>query len=165
MHILNTFRFNIICLDFYTSYYVIFLTLVHILHKLSSMFSHMTDAKSAEYVQFCCTIYFRSEKYRELWGGCFHITVYCLFKREREKERERERDRETDRQSRESSCFLCYGTLEFLTLTITRFKTETKKFKEKTEEAACVETATKFSISSLCPKFLQLSMRLSLLVT
>ena len=40
-----------------------------------------------------------------------------------------------------------------------------KKLKEKTEEAACSETAIKFSINSLCPKFLHLSMHLSLRVT
>ena len=40
-----------------------------------------------------------------------------------------------------------------------------KKLKEKTEEAACSETAMKFSTASLCPKFLHLSMHLSLRVT
>ena len=37
-----------------------------------------------------------------------------------------------------------------------------KKLKEKTEEAACSLTAIKFSTDSLCPKFLHLSMHLSL---
>ena len=36
---------------------------------------------------------------------------------------------------------------------------------EKTEEAACSETAIKFSINSLFPKFLHLSIHLSLRVT
>ena len=40
-----------------------------------------------------------------------------------------------------------------------------KKLKEKTEEAACSEAAIKFSIDSLCLKFLHLSMHLSFLVT
>ena len=40
-----------------------------------------------------------------------------------------------------------------------------KKFIEKTEEAACSETAIKFSIDSLCPKFLHLNMHLPLLET
>ena len=35
-----------------------------------------------------------------------------------------------------------------------------KMFKERTEEAACSETAIKFSIGSLCPKFIHLSMHL-----
>ena len=33
-------------------------------------------------------------------------------------------------------------------------KRKVKKLKEKTEEAACSETAIKFSIDSLCPKFI-----------
>ena len=40
-----------------------------------------------------------------------------------------------------------------------------KKLKQKTEAAACLETAIKFSIDSLCPKFIHLSMHLSLRVT
>ena len=39
-----------------------------------------------------------------------------------------------------------------------------KKSEEITEEAACSETAVTFSIDSLCPKFLDLSMHLSLCV-
>ena len=35
-----------------------------------------------------------------------------------------------------------------------------KTLKEKTEEAACLETAIKFSTDSLCTKFLHLSMHL-----
>ena len=40
-----------------------------------------------------------------------------------------------------------------------------KKLKEKTEESVCSETAIKFNINSLFPKFLHLSMHLSLRVT
>ena len=40
-----------------------------------------------------------------------------------------------------------------------------KNLKEQTEEAACSETAIKFSIDSLCPKILHLSMHLSLRIT
>ena len=40
-----------------------------------------------------------------------------------------------------------------------------KKLKEKTEEAACSENAIKFNVDSLCPKYLHLSMHLSLLMT
>ena len=40
-----------------------------------------------------------------------------------------------------------------------------QKVVEKSEEAACSETAIKFSVYSLCPKFLHLSMHLSLRVT
>ena len=92
------------------------------------------------------------EKCREFWGGCFHITVYCVLKRVRERE---SRGRVPT----------FYVTMEFLTLTLPRYKTETKKFKEKREAAACLETAIKFTISSFCPKFLHLCKHLSLLVT
>ena len=40
-----------------------------------------------------------------------------------------------------------------------------KKFIEKTEESACSGTALKFSIDSLCLKFLHLNMHLSLHAT
>ena len=40
-----------------------------------------------------------------------------------------------------------------------------QKVVEKTEEAACSEASIKFNIDSVCPKFLHLSMHLSLLVT
>ena len=65
---------------------------------------------------------------------------------ERERERERETDRQTDRENGE-------------------IKRKPKKLKEKAQETVCLETAIKFSIDSLCPKFLHLSMQLSLLVT
>ena len=35
-----------------------------------------------------------------------------------------------------------------------RLRKTPKKLKEKAEEAACSETAIKFSIDSICPKFL-----------
>ena len=57
-----------------------------------------------------------------------------------------------------------FVTLELLTPTLPRYKTEAKKLKEKTEEAASSETEIKFSIHSFSPKFLQLSMLLSLRV-
>ena len=66
---------------------------------------------------------------------------------ETEREREkRERDREREREN---------GEIE----------RKVKKLKEKTQEAVCLETSIKFSIDSLCPKFLHLSMHLSLCVT
>ena len=37
-------------------------------------------------------------------------------------------------------------TMEFLIPTLPRYKAEAKKLKENTEEAACSETALKFSI-------------------
>ena len=52
-----------------------------------------------------------------------------------------------------------FVTLEFLTPTISRYKTEARILKEKTE------TAIKFSIDSFFPKFLHLNMRLPLLET
>ena len=58
------------------------------------------------------------------------------------RERERERERENEEIERKAN-----------------------KFKEKTEEAACLESAIKFSIDSLCPKFFHLSMHHSLCVT
>ena len=64
----------------------------------------------------------------------------------REKERERERERERQRENRE-------------------IERNAKKLKEKTQEAVCLETSIKFSIDSLCPKFLHLSMHLSPRVT
>ena len=75
-------------------------------------------------------------------------------------ERGRERDREWgDREKIALLTFNCtcfFITLEFLTPTLSRCKTEIKK----TEETACSETAIKFSTDSPCPKFLYLSMHL-----
>ena len=47
----------------------------------------------------------------------------------------RERERERERENAE-------------------IKRKVKKLKENTEKAACFETAIKFSIGSICPKFL-----------
>ena len=49
--------------------------------------------------------------------------------------REREREREREGESRGSTCFLCYPAISI------PHSPETKKLKEKTEEAACFETA------------------------
>ena len=65
-----------------------------------------------------------------------------MNERERGREREREREREN-------------GEIE----------RKAKKLKEKIEEASCSETAIKFSINSLFPKFLHSSMHQSLHVT
>ena len=56
-----------------------------------------------------------------------------------------ERERETERE---------WGDLE-----------KGQKFERKDTRRVCLETAIKFSIDSLCPKFLHLSMHLSLRVT
>ena len=80
--------------------------------------------------------------------------------KEREKRRERER-REREREEREREKRE-RGERKRENVEIER---KVKKLKENTEEAACSETAIKFNIDSLCPKFLHLSMHLSLRVT
>ena len=40
-------------------------------------------------------------------------------------------------------------------------ESKTKKLKEKTAEAACLETAIQLSIDSVCPKFMHLSLRVT----
>ena len=70
-----------------------------------------------------------------------------------ERERERERERGEREREREPALFVI---LQFLTLTFLRYK----KVERETKEAAI-----KFSIGSLRPKFLHLSMQLSLFVT
>ena len=67
--------------------------------------------------------------------------------REKESEREREVGREREREREREN-----GEIE----------RKTKKLKR---EEACLETAIKFSIDSIFPKFLHLSMHLSLTVT
>ena len=90
--------------------------------------------------------------FHRIW--CFHITVYYF------------RNENLGNCVREESFVLAFFvTLEFLTLTLSCYKTEAKNLKEKTKEATCLETAIKFSIGSLCPKFLHFSMHLSLPVT
>ena len=64
-----------------------------------------------------------------------------------ERERERERERQTDRERE-------WGDLE-----------KGQKIERKAQEALCLETPIKFCIGSLCPKFLRLTMHLSLRVT
>ena len=85
-------------------------------------------------------------------GNCeeeVSILEYIVCRRERERERERE--------NRGSTCFLCYPAISnphFPSLQ------DEAKIERETEKAAI-----KFSISSLCPKFLHLRMHLSLPVT
>ena len=92
----------------------------------------------------------------------------CVKRGERERERECvcvKREKREKRNIR-TAVLAFFITLEFLTPTFPCYKSEVKKLREKTEEAACLKKiAIKFSIGSLCPKFLHLSMHLSLLVT
>ena len=87
------------------------------------------------------------------------VFSYECYEWEREREREKERESEYGEIERKQSFGLStvpafVVTLKFLTPTLPRYKTEAKKLEEKTEEAACSETAIKFSIDSSCPKFL-----------
>ena len=78
-----------------------------------------------------------------------------MFSHMNEREREREREREWGGQET-----IKLWTFNFIFLFYTgisnphspSYKTEAKKLKEKTEQAACLDTAIQFSIGSLLPQ-------------
>ena len=67
--------------------------------------------------------------------------------RERERERERDRDRvkreEREKRNLRTAVPASFVTLEFLTPTLPYYKTEAKKLKGNTDEAACLKNCNK----------------------